>query len=219
MYQESEPVGPPQSPMYELRGLVKGFRVHMSRFIRNDDDGDIVLLNISGPPGAVKATHMALRTRKTNHWKLGGPSKFQKLTGHQTIKTELPNGWASWVTVSNQAIPTAVNANATTFFWTIGETSKWTHAAEPPDSFMPMFMATVPIPTHPDWAPYLWEEGIATRTAIVRCSNSTGVTAYRLSPNMDTWSRIITEGFDTKKINLYGALEWEDENAWLDHKV
>ena len=186
--------------------FARGFSVNIATIVRDHANNDLVLADLTGSKQAVRSNVMQLKTRKTQHWILGGPTKMDKVNGHITQRADLPNGHVNWVIVSRQAIPNLLNPTRATFFWHENKSSAQRYdfsLGKMPPSFYPIFAATVSFPTLPQWAEHIWKSQIERSHLIQNLSDTKGVRAYKLIPNNDDWQLVIEKLFSEDKINIY----------------
>jgi hypothetical protein len=138
--------------------LSSGFRIHLTSFVRDPIGEDFVLLDMIGDKQAVRANWAALTKKKIFNYTFGGAAKLQKHPGHIVFKESLPNEVVNWTFVSKQAIPELLHPDASTFMWK--EIDDDTKDDIPPETFFPIFQATMPFPTLEKWSSYLWNKGL-----------------------------------------------------------
>lgn len=60
--------------------------------------------------------------------------------------------------------------------------------------FWAFFNKITPIPAQPAWAPYLWKQGL--RWELAQPVDSYGCRAWRIDPDPDIWSKIVSGGIE-----------------------
>ena len=181
--------------------VAPGFNVWIIQSIRDESNRDVVLLNMVGPRGSIRATHAALSMKQQNKYMLGGTIKIQSLPGHVILKTELPGGMANWTIISYQAIPARVVKDQNAYVWRqLGDPLEDNTA---PSGFFEIFQASMGVPCLPEWSDELWAQGMDNNLiSRVRRRNQLGVHAYEIKPRDEKWAQVIKSLFLKGDINL-----------------
>lgn len=181
--------------------VAPGFNVWIVQSIRDETNRDVVLLNMVGPRGAIRATHAALSMKQQNKYMLGGTIKIQSLPGHVVLKQELPGGMVNWTIISYQAIPARVVKDQNAYVWRqLGDPPEDDKA---PSGFFEIFQAAMGVPCLREWSDQLWAQGMEHNLiSRVRRSNQLGVHAYEIKPRDEKWAQVIKSLFLKGDINL-----------------
>jgi hypothetical protein len=156
-------------------------------------DGYTVYLSLIGRVTAVKAVWAAFLDHQT--LPLPDEISLKRLptdeeTKYHTLKARLPEtDWGHTVVVHSQATPDNLPERR---FYVLSA------GPEPPlHPFWAQWNQCQPYPSQPDWAAYLWRQGLD-RQLISPCQ-SQGVYGWAVQPD-ETWAAIIAAGIQTGAI-------------------
>lgn len=158
-------------------------------------EGHTVYLSLIGRVTAVKAIWAAFM----DHQPIQLPDETQLLrlptdeeTKYHTLKARLPDtGWGHTAIVHSQA--TQENLPDRVFYVLNG-------SADPPlHRFWLQWNRCQPYPTQPEWAVYLWQQGIQHQLIIE--GQSRGTYGWAVRPE-EEWAKVITNGVQSGAIGL-----------------
>lgn len=139
----------------------KGFTALVTAHIKSSDYGHAVYLEIAGAEAEVKAIWSKLVSAKT---KKSGSAEgvaigdltvhMEKNTKHLTLRSSLPNGQHVVGLLHPRA--TVMKSDSTLFYLMFPAD----HEGPPPE-FFPRLARSLAVPIKAEWAPWLWEEGLA----------------------------------------------------------
>lgn len=178
-------------------GKGKEFPFYAPLCIVDDVNHAIVCLQMIGNPQVVKANWARLMNAYQSPVEIDDVMIRQRgMKQHLVFKRPLPLGQVEWVLLHKQASYEAMQPDEPFYVLDDGET-------EIPPAFFAMLDNALPIPLQKEWATYLWRSGRALNMIHTATRKyAYGKMAWRIDVDIETWERIIKDGFSEGEIAL-----------------
>ncbi len=173
--------------------LADGMIVHAPIITLDDDEETIVALQMIGPEQAVKANWAALmgggKTNWINATRIKGGAK-----SHITLRQMLPCGWLEMWLIHKQA--SHIEMTPDTPFYLLDDGT-----AVPPPQLLPHARPRHSGALQLNWTTHLWMGGRQSDLIrLVTDQHSRGRAAWRVIPDLDGWSTIISTGLNNGQL-------------------
>lgn len=162
--------------------IAPGFFPYITKFVTHNET--LIYLEMAGPKTTLKASRAHLLSNR-RHLLFERELMISKEDGLQTLRTPLPCGWEQWALFHHQLSPRTATPDPV-YLLDDGTTAV-------PPLFSTMLARVLPLPTLPEWTPYLWVEG---RLAglIHPIPDTHGIGAWGVSTTSATWQAILQSG-------------------------
>lgn len=162
--------------------IAPGFFPQITKFVTHNET--LIYLEIAGPKTTLKASRAHLLGNR-RHILMERELLLSKEDGLQTIRTPLPCGWEQWAIFHRQLSPRTATPDP---FYLLDDGTTTV-----PPLFATLLAKALPLPTLPEWTPYLWLEG---RLAglIHPIPATQGIGAWGVATTTAKWQAILQSG-------------------------